>query len=78
IEEMNEGEILEIDRVNDVANCGVTEYRRDVSEDSTAGTDSGDSVDAGRLRLVAYNFVAPLEREGTPVTASPDAPVAPR
>jgi len=28
--------------------------------------------------LTKYNFVAPLEREGAPVTSSPDAKVAAR
>ncbi|HYW30071.1 MAG TPA: histidine phosphatase family protein [Gemmatimonas sp.] len=78
IEEMTEHEILEIDRVEDVANCGVTEYRREVTPVGSTGAAGVDSVDSGRLRLVTYNFVAPLERQGTPVTASPDAAVAPR
>ena len=71
IEDMTEGRILEIDRAEDVANCGVTEYTREASANDG-------STDDGALRLVTYNFVAPLEREGTPVTARPDAPVAPR
>ena len=62
IEEMDEATILAIDADGDVANCGVTEY---VLEDD-------------RLHLARYNFTAPLEREGAPVTAEPDAPSAAR
>ncbi|GLC26842.1 histidine phosphatase family protein [Roseisolibacter agri] len=68
IEELTEEEILAIDREGDVANCGVTHY---VLAPAADGQDPG-------LRLAAYNFVAPLEATGTPVTASPDAPAAPR
>lgn len=57
IEEMDEAQILEIDRQGDVVNCGVTEY---VSEE------------AGKLALVRYNFAAPLEQQGVPVTDAPD------
>jgi broad specificity phosphatase PhoE len=64
-EEMTEEEILAIDRAGDVANCGVTEYALD-------------GGDAPGLRLVAYNFSAPLHETDTPVTARPDAPVAAR
>jgi probable phosphoglycerate mutase len=62
IEEMDEATILDIDARGDVANCGVTEY---VLKDD-------------RLVLAKYNFTAPLEREGAPVTAEPDAPAAAR
>lgn len=62
LERMTEDEILAVDREGDVPNCGVTEYGHDPGE----GT-------AGALVLRRYNFVAPLEREGTPVTAEPDA-----
>jgi broad specificity phosphatase PhoE len=63
IEELNESEILAIDRAGEVANCGVTEYALDMSATSS-----------GRLRLAKYNFVAPLEEAGAPVTSKPDAP----
>ncbi|RZJ44871.1 MAG: histidine phosphatase family protein [Brevundimonas sp.] len=63
LEGLTEAEILAVDREGDVANCGVTTYSR-----------NGD----GDLRLEAYNFVAPLEREGAPVTSAPDAKVAAR
>ena len=71
IEELTEEKILEIDREGDVANCGLTEYRYEEVH-ATPGSVSG------RLALVNYNFVAPLEKEGAPVTAEPDPPVAPR
>ena len=64
LERMTEEEILAIDRQGDVANCGVTFYEYD----PTVGQD-------GSLVLRAYNFVAPLEEEGAPVTSEPDAPV---
>jgi broad specificity phosphatase PhoE len=63
IEELTEEEILAIDKGGEVANCGVTTYTLD--RDASPG---------GRLRLEAYNFVAPLEEAGAPVTSRPDAP----
>jgi len=63
IEELNEAEILAIDRAGEVANCGVTEYVLDVG-----------AAAEGRFRLQAYNVVAPLEEAGAPVTSRPDAP----
>ena len=67
LECLTEDEILAIDRAGDVANCSVTSYRFDPSLGRQ-----------GRMRLEAYNFVAPLLEEGTPVTSEPDAPVAAR
>lgn len=58
LESMDEKTILAIDREGDVANCSVTEY----------GLESGDQA----MHLVRYNHVAPLKREGAPVTAEPD------
>ncbi|QTC93341.1 histidine phosphatase family protein [Brevundimonas goettingensis] len=63
LEGLTETEILAIDAEGDVANCGVTAYRQ--AED-------------GKLALVSYNFLAPLEREGAAVTTAPDAKVAAR
>ena len=63
LEELTEEEILTIDRKGEVANCGVTEYRLD-----------REASPEGRLRLTRYNFVAPLEQAGAPVTSRPDAP----
>ncbi|WP_374468833.1 histidine phosphatase family protein [Phenylobacterium sp.] len=67
LENLTEAEILAIDREQDVANCSVTEYRLD----RTCGPN-------GELKLARYNFTAPLEREGAPVTREPDAAVAAR
>ena len=61
LENMGEEQILAIDREGDVANCGVTEY----AFDPGAGPNGG-------LVLQRYNFTAPMQREGTPVTAAPD------
>ena len=63
IEGLTEDEIMAIDRGGEVANCGVTSYTLDRSAGS-----------GGRLRLDAYNFVAPLEQAGAPVTSRPDTP----
>ena len=62
LEDMTEEEILLIDSQGEVANCGVTSYTMDRTRDS------------GHLQLRAYNFVAPLEDAGAPVTSAPDAP----
>jgi probable phosphoglycerate mutase len=67
LENMDEKTVLAIDAEGDVANCGVTEYRFQAEDDGS-----------GHLELERYNFVAPLEREGTPVTSAPDAKVATR
>src|SRR5215217_5051362 len=67
LECMTEEQILAIDAEADVDNCSVTEYRLYPSLGRH-----------GARRLHRYNFVAPLEREGTPVTATPDASVAAR
>jgi broad specificity phosphatase PhoE len=64
VEGMDEATVLGIDREAEVANCSVTAYEHD--------------AEAGRLCLVRYNEVAPLEEQDEPVTAEPDAPVAPR
>ncbi len=67
LENLSEEQILAIDREGDVANCAVTEYAFDPGTSST-----------GRMDLRRYNFVAPLERAGAPVTSEPDANVAAR
>jgi broad specificity phosphatase PhoE len=67
LEGLTEEQILAIDRAADVANCGVTAY--------TFNPELGES---GQLQLRTYNFVAPLEAVGAPVTAAPDTPVASR
>ncbi|MDP4024898.1 histidine phosphatase family protein [Methylobacterium sp. NEAU 140] len=65
LEDMSEAEILGVDAEGDVANCGVTEY-----------VFAPDARPGGGLALVRYNFVAPLEAQGAPVTSEPDAEAA--
>jgi 2,3-bisphosphoglycerate-dependent phosphoglycerate mutase len=60
LENLDEEQILAIDRAADVANCAVTEYAFDPN-----------AAPHGGLTLRRYNFVAPLEAEGAPVTAEP-------
>ncbi|TXM88409.1 histidine phosphatase family protein, partial [Methylobacterium sp. WL122] len=62
LENRTEAEILAIDAQGDVANCGVTEYA------PAAVAAPGPALD-----LIRYNFVAPLEAQGAPVTSEPDA-----
>jgi len=64
IEDLDEASILEIDRLGDVPNCAVTSYQRDAV--------------SGRLASDLVNFIAPLLREGAPVTVEKDAPAAPK
>ena len=65
LERMTEDQILAIDRSDEVANCAITEYEFD----PTLGK-------RGKLALRLYNFVAPLEEAGEPVTSAPDARAA--
>ena len=65
IEHMTEEQILGIDREHEVANCSVTSYRYDDS-----------AKPRGKLQLERFNFVAPLQEAGAPVTSEPDARVA--
>jgi broad specificity phosphatase PhoE len=62
LENLTEAELMAIDAQGDVVNCGVTEYCFDARE----GPD-------GALRLVRYNFAAPVAQAGAPVTSAPDA-----
>ncbi len=66
LEDMNEEEILAIDRLGDVANCGVTEY---LYRGEEALKEEG-------LQLVRYNLVHPLEAEGAAVTTESDKKAA--
>ena len=61
LERMTEQDILTIDRTDEVANCAVTAYQFDPQ----AGR-------RGRLVLELYNFVAPIQQAGDPVTSAPD------
>ena len=65
LEHMTEDQILAIDRANEIANCSVTSYE---FEDSVPPR--------GKLALHLFNFVAPLQEAGAPVTSEPDAKVA--
>jgi len=67
IEQMDEHQILGIDREGDVPNCAVTSYR------ATRGH-NGEIA----LALDLVNFVAPLREAATPVTTAPDRPRAPK
>jgi 2,3-bisphosphoglycerate-dependent phosphoglycerate mutase len=62
LEHLTETELLAIDREAEVANCSLTLYEHD----ETLGP-------RGNLRLKLFNFVAPLEDAGAPVTSKPDA-----
>lgn len=64
LEHMTEDEILKIDRENEVANCSVTSYEYESASPR------------GKLDLKLFNFVAPLEAAGAPITSKPDAKVA--
>lgn len=66
LEEMDEAEILGIDRAGEVINCGVCTYDFEPADPTATPT------------LLAYNFAAPMVEEGAPVTSAPDAPVAAR
>jgi broad specificity phosphatase PhoE len=65
LEHMTEDEILAIDRTEEIANCSVTSYRYDESLHPR-----------GVMRLDLFNFVAPLEEAGAPITSKPDVRVA--
>jgi broad specificity phosphatase PhoE len=64
VECMDEAQILAIDKLADVPNCGVTSYEYDEKSDA--------------LKPDLVNFVAPLRQAGAPVTVDPDAPAAPK
>jgi probable phosphoglycerate mutase len=68
LEEMDEAQILAIDREGDVVNCGVCEYGFEPDGDERLCAP----------RLVRYNFAAPLIDEAAPLTSDPDAMVAAR
>ena len=62
LESMDEAQILAIDKLADVPNCGVTSYEYDPQRDA--------------LVPELVNFTAPLRQAGAPVTAEPDVSVA--
>ena len=69
IEQMDEQQILDIDRQGDVPNCAVTIYRANGPE----GLAQGPS-----MQLVRANFLAPLREAETQVTVAADVPAAPK
>lgn len=69
IEQMDERQILDIDRQGDVPNCAVTTYR-------SAGPQA--LAQNSPLKLVQANFLAPLREAATPVTVAADVPTAPK
>jgi broad specificity phosphatase PhoE len=62
LECLDEEQILAIDALGDVPNCGLTTYEYD---------EAGDTMKVARV-----NFVAPLREAGAPVTTEPDTPAA--
>jgi broad specificity phosphatase PhoE len=67
LEEMEEAQILGIDKAGDVLNCGVCEYEF-----------QPDDAKMCVPKLTRYNFAAPLIEEQAPITSAPDAVVAAR
>jgi broad specificity phosphatase PhoE len=67
IERMSEEQILALDHAHEIANCSVTSYEF-----------TQQLGRRGKLALNLFNFVAPLEEAGAPVTTKPDVPVAPK
>ena len=64
VECMDEAQVLAIDKLADVPNCGVTSYEYDPRRDALASD--------------LVNFVAPLRQAGAPVTVEADTPAAPK
>ena len=67
LEEMDEAQILAIDKEGDVLNCGVLTYDFEP-----------DDARACAPKLLRYNFAAPMIEEDAPITSEPDAMVAAR
>jgi len=67
LEEMDEAQILAVDKQGEVLNCGVCEYEFDCSDPLGC-----------QPRLAKYNFAAPLIDDHAPITSAPDAMVATR
>ncbi|MDF3069597.1 MAG: phosphoglycerate mutase [Polyangiaceae bacterium] len=64
IEELDEERILAIDSERDVANCSLTRFEH-----------GADHAGRPKLLLRDFNFVAPIEEAGEPVTRQPDPAV---
>ena len=67
LEELEEAQILGIDKQADILNCGICAYEFDLDE-----------RDICTPRLSLWNHGAPLEEEGAPKTAEPDVMVGTR
>ena len=67
LDRLDEAQVLALDRLGDVPNCGITSYEFNPH----AGR-------RGKLVLQLDNFIAPLRAAGAPVTAAPDQAVATR
>ena len=67
LEELDEAQVLAIDKAGGVFNCGVCEYDFEP-----------DDAHLCIPKLIRYNFAAPLLEEAAPVTSAPDAMVAAR
>ena len=63
LEQLTEKQILELDRVTQIANCSVTTYELDDALGKR-----------GALRLRDFDRVTPLDDDDAPVTAEPDHP----
>ena len=66
-ERLDEKQILDIDRAQDIPNCSVTSYEYDLTRGKN-----------GKLVPKLVSFVAPLVEAGAPVTREPDVPAAPK
>src|SRR3954469_3627661 len=62
LEELDEAQILAIDKAGDVVNCGILQYEFEPDDEKNCVP-----------KLVCYNFAAPLTDENAPVTSAPDA-----
>lgn len=69
IEQLDEKQILDLDRQGDVPNCAVTIYRKRHIDNVVASP---------VLQLEQANFLAPLQEAAAAVTVAPDVPSAPK
>jgi broad specificity phosphatase PhoE len=67
LEELDEAQILAIDRQADILNCGICAYDFEVGPDRICVP-----------KLALWNQAAPLEQEHAPITSEPDKMVATR
>ena len=62
LEELSEGQILAIDKQGDILNCGISAFDFEFDENKLCSP-----------KLALWNVGAPMEVEGTPQTAEPEA-----